>query len=111
SAKILDSTLPYHVQTYPGICGYSEIAALERKNKNIGEVLAKIADDHVQRDQLIDHVKQDLDGITRFIREKKIVGLSERENLKVIPTPVFMRGTYSVAGFHQAPPLEPEPAA
>ena len=110
-AQMLEIALPLHVQMYPGSGGYSELAARERENKIIGEVLAKIADDHVQRDQLIDHVKQDLDGITRFIREKKIVGLSERENLKVIPTPVFMRGTYSVAGFHQAPPLEPEAEA
>ena len=33
--------------------------------------------------------------------------LSARENLKVIPTPMFMRGVFSVAGFHSAPPLEP----
>src|SRR2546429_872180 len=110
-AQMLEIALPLHVQMYPGSGGCSELSARERENKIIGEVLAKIADDHVQRDQLIDHVKQDLDGITRFIREKKIVGLSERENLKVISTPVFMRGTYSVAGFHQAPPLEPEAEA
>ena len=33
--------------------------------------------------------------------------MGSRENLKVIPTPEFMRGIYSVAGFHSAPPLEP----
>ena len=110
-AQMLEIALPLHAQMYPGSGVYPELAAQERENKIIGEVLAKIADDHVQRDHLIDHVKQDLDGITRFIRENKIVGLSERENLKVIPTPVFMRGTYSVAGFHQAPPLEPEAEA
>ncbi len=32
---------------------------------------------------------------------------ARRENLQVIPTPAFMRGIYSVAGFHSAPPLEP----
>jgi len=110
-AQMLEIALPLHAQMYPGSGDYADLPARERENKIISEVLAKIADDHVQPDQLIDHVKQDLDGIIRFIREKKIVGLSDRENLKVIPTPVFMRGVYSVAGFHQAPPLEPEAEA
>ncbi len=110
-AQMLEIALPLHAQMYPDHSDHADLSTPDRENKIIGEVLAKIADDHVQRDHLIDHVKQDLDGITRFIRENKIVGLSERENLKVIPTPVFMRGTYSVAGFHQAPPLEPEAEA
>ena len=55
----------------------------------------------------MDAVKKDLDAITAFIRDKKIVSLSTRQNLKVIPTPPFMRGIYSVAGFAAPPPLEP----
>jgi uncharacterized protein (DUF885 family) len=52
-------------------------------------------------------VEGDLENIKQFIRDKRIVSLGPRENLKVIPTPAFMRGIYSVAGFHSAPPLEP----
>ena len=70
-------------------------------------MLNKISDEHPQRDQLIEAVKADLEGIKQFIRDKKIVTLSSRDNLKVIPTPEFERGIYSVAGFHGAPPLEP----
>jgi hypothetical protein len=70
-------------------------------------VLEKISEEHPQRNQLLDAVKGDLDGITQFIREKKIVSLSSRDDLKLIPTPEFMRGIYSVAGFHGPPPLEP----
>lgn len=103
--------LPLHIKMYPDGNFFAGKPGREIENRVIGEVLAKIADDHVQPDQLIDHVKQDLAGISQFIREKKIVALSERENLKVIPTPAFMRGVYSVAGFHQAPPLEPEAEA
>ena len=109
--QMLEIALPMHAQMYPSSGDYIELPARERENKIVSEVLAKIADDHVQRDQLIDHVKQDLAGIIQFIREKKIVSLSERENLKVIPTPVFMRGVYSVAGFQAAPPLEPDAEA
>jgi len=110
-AQMLQIALPLHAQMYPDHSDHADLSTRDRENKIIGEVLTKIADDHVQRDQLIDHVKQDLDGIIQFIREKRIVALSDRENLKVIPTPVFMRGTYSVAGFHAAPPLEPEAEA
>src|SRR5277367_4277394 len=56
-------------------------------------------------------IEADLAGITQFIREKKIVSLTSRDNLKVIPTPPFERGSYSVAGFHSAPPLEPQAEA
>jgi uncharacterized protein (DUF885 family) len=70
-------------------------------------VLQRISDDHPPRAELLAAVGKDLADITRFIREKQIVTLSPRDNLRVIPTPGFMRGIYSVAGFHPAPPLEP----
>ena len=56
---------------------------------------------------MLDAVSKDLERITAFIRDRQIVGLSPRDNLRVMPTPPFMRGIYSVAGFHGAPPLEP----
>ncbi len=104
---MLQLALPLYKQMFPGQPDYSNLPAEERENKIIGAVLNKISDEHPQRDQLIEAVKADLDGIKQFIREKKIVSLSSRDNLKVIPTPEFERGIYSVAGFHGAPPLEP----
>jgi len=106
-AEMLELALPLYKQMYPGQSDYSSLPARERENKIIGAVLNKISDEHPQRDQLIEAVKADVAGITQFIRDKKIVALSNRDNLKVIPTPEFMRGIYSVAGFHGAPPLEP----
>ena len=106
-AEMLQLALPLYKQMYPGQDDYSSLPAQERENKIIAAVLNKISDEHPQRDQLIEAVKADLDGIKQFIREKKIVSLSSRDNLKVIPTPEFERGIYSVAGFHGAPPLEP----
>ena len=110
-AEMLQLALPLYKQMYPGQDDYSSLPARERENKIIGAVLNKISDEHPQRDQLIEAVKADLEGIKQFIREKKIVALSSRDNLKVIPTPEFMRGVYSVAGFHGAPPLEPNAEA
>ncbi|HXZ79305.1 MAG TPA: DUF885 domain-containing protein [Terriglobales bacterium] len=106
-AEMLRLAMPMHKQMYPDHSEHAELSPHDRENTIIGEVLYRISDDHPDRDKLMDAVKADLVEITQFIREKKIVALSDRENLKVIPTPVFMRGIYSVAGFHGSPPLEP----
>ena len=106
-AEMLQIALPLYQQMHPGQDEYASLPQHERENQIIPVVLDKISDEHPQREQLMDAVKADLEGIKQFIREKKIVALSSRDNLKVIPTPEFMRGIFSVAGFHNAPPLEP----
>ncbi len=110
-AEMLELALPMHAQMFPAHGDHSDLTGRDRENKIIGEVLQKISDDHCQPDQLQQTIQGDLAGIIAFIREKKIVTLSSRDNLKVIPTPLFMRGIYSVAGFHSAPPLEPHAEA
>ncbi|MGH9530609.1 MAG: DUF885 domain-containing protein [Terriglobales bacterium] len=110
-AEMLQLALPMHKQMYPDHSDHSELNSHDRENLIISEVLRKISDDHPRRDQLQAAIEADLDGIKQFIREKKIVSLNTRDNLKVIPTPLFMRGIYSVAGFHSAPPLEPHAEA
>lgn len=106
-AEMLQTALPLYKQMYPGQDDFSSLPQRERENKIIRAVIDKISDEHPQRDELIEAVKADLEGIKQFIREKKIVSLGSRDNLKVIPTPEFERGIFSVAGFHSAPPLEP----
>src|SRR6202041_1364771 len=83
----------------------------ERQNLIITEVLHKISDEHPRPEDLQKAIEADLESIKQFIREKKIVSLGTRDNLKLIPTPMFERGIYSVAGFHSAPPLEPQAEA
>ena len=106
-AEMLQIALPLYAQMYPGQDDYTNLPQEERENRIISAVLNKISDEHPQRDQLIEVAKADVEEAKQFIREHKIVTLSSRDNLKVIPTPEFMRGIYSVAGFHGAPPLEP----
>jgi len=106
-AEMLGLATPLHEQMYPDHTDHGEVTGPERENLIVGEVLRRISDDHAKRDELLEAVKKDLATITAFIREKKIVTLSPRQNLKVIPTPPFMRGIYSVAGFAGPPPLEP----
>ena len=106
-AEMFDIAVPLHKQYFPDHDDHTNLPEQERANKIIGEVLHKISDDRPKRDELLQAVKDDLGGIRQFIVDKKIVSLKSRDNLKVIPTPPFMRGIYSVAGFHSAPPLDP----
>ena len=110
-ADMLRLAEPMHRQMYPSHTDHTDVQGEERENLIIGEVLARISDEHVQPADLQSHIEGDLAGIIQFIKEKKIVDLGPRNNLKVIPTPPFMRGTYSVAGFHAPPPLEPSAEA
>lgn len=110
-AEMLDLALPMHAKMYPGHTDHSDLSVHERQNLIITEVLHKISDEHPRPDQLQQTIEADLGSIKQFIREKKIVSLGTRDNLKVIPTPLFERGIYSVAGFHSAPPLEPQAEA
>jgi uncharacterized protein (DUF885 family) len=110
-AEMLQLALPMHGQMYPSHGDHAELTGGDRENLIIAEVLRKISDDHTQRGQLMQTIKADLEGIKQFILEKKIVTLGSRDNLKVIPTPPFMRGSFSVAGFHSAPALEPQAEA
>jgi uncharacterized protein (DUF885 family) len=110
-AEMLGLALPMHAQMFPSHGDHSDLTGRDRENRIIGEVLEKISDDHPRPSELQQTIQSDLAGIIAFIREKKIVTLSSRDNLKVIPTPLFMRGIYSVAGFHSAPPLEPHAEA
>jgi uncharacterized protein (DUF885 family) len=106
-AEMLQIALPLYKQMYPGQDDYASLPQPERENKIIAAVLNKISDEHPQPDQLMEVIKADVVSTRQFIREHKIVTLPTRDNLKVIPTPEFQRGIYSVAGFHSAPPLEP----
>ena len=110
-AEMLQIAIPLHAQMYRDHTDHSNLAQHDRENLIISEVLLKISDQHPTADQLQPTIEKDLVGITKFILEKQIVSLSSRENLKVIPTPPFERGIYSVAGFHSAPPLEPQAEA
>jgi len=106
-AEMLQLALPLYTEWFPGQDDYRSLPEHERENKIVSAVLGKISEEHPKRDDLMVAVKADLERIKQFIREKRIVALGNRENLKVIDTPEFMRGIYSVAGFHNAPPLEP----
>ncbi|ABF41950.1 protein of unknown function DUF885 [Candidatus Koribacter versatilis Ellin345] len=110
-AEMLEIAVPMHKDMYPDHTDHADLSGVDRENKIIGEVLDRLGQEHPQRDQLMDYIQGDLQNIIDFIREHKIVALSARNNLKVVATPDFMRGVYSVAGFHAPPPLDPNTQA
>jgi uncharacterized protein (DUF885 family) len=76
--------------------------------QSVKAALDKIAQQHTTPAAFMDEAKKDLEEATNFVREKHLVTLGNTGNLQVIPTPEFMRGIYSVAGFNAAPALEPQ---
>ena len=82
-------------------------AAPAEPGKLIAAVLGKIAQKHGKPQTYFDDARRDLAEVRQFIREKGFVKLPSQDNLKVIETPVFMRGIYSVGGFNPAPALMP----
>jgi uncharacterized protein (DUF885 family) len=103
--------LPLHKEWFPGHGDHSNLSGDALQNKVIAEVIDRINQDHVQPDQLLAKVKADASGIRAFIVKKDLLTLSDRDNMRIVPTPVFERGVYSVAGFHPAPALEPKQEA
>jgi uncharacterized protein (DUF885 family) len=76
--------------------------------ETVKQALDKIAQQHTTPAAYMDQAKQGLADATNFVREKHLLTLGSVSNLQVIPTPEFMRGIYSVAGFNAAPALEPQ---
>lgn len=77
-------------------------------NKVVSKALNQIAQKHSTIENYFADARRDLEEARNFVREKKLMALPPRDNLKVIETPEFMRGIYAVGGFNQAPPLEPQ---
>jgi uncharacterized protein (DUF885 family) len=107
-AQMLDLALPLHRQIAPGHHDHEELSGDDRQNQVIGEVLAKIAQNHTTAEEFMDAARKDLDEARAFVEQKHLLTLPRHANLQVIPTPAFMRGIYSVGGFNPAPALQPQ---
>jgi len=85
----------------------AEIARLAAP-QTVEQALADVARKHASPDTYIPSAEQALASATAFVKAKDLLTLPVNANLKVIETPVFMRGLYGVGGFNPAPPLEPQ---
>jgi len=107
-ARMLALALPLHHDYFPDHPDHADLAGPERENLVISEVLDHIADRHSTRAAFIQDATADLDEARQFVAQKHLLTLPPHSNLKVIPTPVFLRGVYAVGGFNPAPALEPQ---
>ena len=99
--------LPLHQKWFPEHGGHGDLSGDALQNKVIAEVIDRINQDHSAPAELLNTVKTQAVGIRAFIQQKDLLTLSEHDNLRIVPTPEFMRGVFSVAGFHSAPALDP----
>jgi uncharacterized protein (DUF885 family) len=106
-AEMYTVALPLHKQWFAAHGDHADLSGDALQNKVIAEVIDRINQDHVQPAYLLEKVQTQAKGIRAFILEKNLVTLSDRDNLHIVPTPEFLRGVYSVAGFHSAPALDP----
>ncbi len=76
--------------------------------EGVRPMLNRIAQRHPAREAYFETAANDLASATQFVRDRQLLTLGNTRNLKVIETPEFMRGIYSVGGFSPAPVLHPE---
>jgi hypothetical protein len=98
---------PLHKTLFPDH-SHTNLASDAYINAIVGEVLARIGAEHASRDSLVQQGEKDVAMLEAFVRDHRILSLSDFSNLLVIPTPLFMRGIYGVAGAVFAPALEPK---
>lgn len=106
-SEMYAEALPLHKQWFPEHGDHSDLSGDALQNKVIAEVIDRINLDHAAPGELLNTVKAKAAGIRAFIQQKDLLTLSERDNMRIVATPEFLRGVYSVAGFHPAPALDP----
>jgi hypothetical protein len=97
---------PLHKAWFP-THSHPKLSSDAYTNAVVGEVLARIGAEHANRDSLVQQGEKDVAMLEAAVRDKHILSLADFSNLRVIPTPLFMRGIYGVAGAVFAPALEP----
>jgi hypothetical protein len=106
-AQMLALSKPLHTAWFPSH-RHIDTDTTAYLNAVVGEVLARIGGEHAHRDSLEQRAQDDVRALGDFVRERRLVSLADFSNVRVIPTPVFMRGIYGVAGAVFAPALEPK---
>lgn len=104
--QMLKLSEPLHKQWFPSHSHLNR-GSDEYINTVVGEVMTRIGAEHVSRDSLVREGEIDVAMLEKFVVDHRILSLTDFSNLRVIVTPLFMRGIYGVAGAVFAPALEP----
>jgi len=107
--EMLQLADPLYASWFPGKRPTGDSAAV--LNQIVGRVLAKIGEEHANRDSLVETGQRTVADLEKFVVDHRILSQTDFSNLKVIPTPVFERGSYGVGGAVFAPALQPNLSA
>jgi uncharacterized protein (DUF885 family) len=105
-AEMLRLAEPLHKEWFPDHTHPREDAE-GYLNTVVGEVLGRIQQEHTSRETLVEQTEKDVAEIERFIKDHHVVSITDYSNMRVVPTPEFMRASYGIAGAVFAPALEP----
>jgi uncharacterized protein (DUF885 family) len=102
--ELFEVALPLHHKMYP-----THVDPVDM-NLIVGETFKKIDAQHPKPEAYMDEARKALEETRAFLKAHpdQLVKDPPRDNLQVIETPVFMRGSYGVGGFNPAPPMEPQ---
>ena len=107
-AAMLQAALPLLPEL--GLAGPVDPAAPtpDEEQALLRAALAAIGSDRVERDGLLEAVREALAETDAVLAGGTLLTHFAHDNLSLGPTPVFMRGLYSVGGLVPAPPFEPQ---
>lgn len=105
-AEMLRLAEPLHARWFRGH-RHATVNREEYTNSVVSEVMQRIGSEHAKRDALVNQAMKDVAMLEKMVVDKRILSLADFSNLRVIPTPPFMRGIYGVAGAVFAPALQP----
>jgi uncharacterized protein (DUF885 family) len=102
--EMFELALPLHHAMYPKHIDPVDV------NLIIGETFKKIDEKHPTPEGYMDEARKALNETRAYLKSHpdSLVKDPPRDNLQVIETPVFMRGSYALGGFNPAPPMEPQ---
>ena len=102
--EMFELALPLHHAMYPKHVDPVDV------NLIIGETFKKINEKHPTPEGYMDEARKALNETRSYLKSHpdQLVKDPPRDNLQVIDTPVFMRGSYALGGFNPAPPMEPQ---
>jgi uncharacterized protein (DUF885 family) len=104
-AEMLVLARPLHDQWFAGHHHAGDSTAV--LNAVVGEVLARIGQDHTDRDSIVQDGARNIAALERFVVDHHVLSQTDFSKLTVIPTPPFMRSSYGVGGAVFAPALQP----
>ena len=107
--EMLQLADPLYSSWFPGKRPAGDSATV--LNAIVGRVLGRIGEEHANRDSLVETGQRTVADLEKFVVDHHVLSQTDFSNLKVIPTPVFERGSYGVGGAVFAPALQPNLSA